>query len=388
MKTGVLAAVVAFLVVVSFIGGYFTGQYTAGPVATTPTATQSPAPTPTPTPPATRKWRLIQFYVAGDPGYEAAKYFAGLVKEMSGGRIEIEVYYAGELGISVVDIVDAVSRGTVEIGMFYTSYLAAQDPVFALAGGAPGPMSNPYDVMHYAWETFDLVNATFSKFGVVAICPMVYGDVEILVSRVPVKSLKDIEGRVFRSSGLAAVFWSRLGLQTVMLPAGELYTALQLGTIDGLEWTDYVANYRMGFHEVAKYVIEPTPGYNLHSQATIHAYLIINPRVWQELPGDLKSVVRAACVATYQWTAYNVPKLIREYRQKWIDAGATIVQLPPEDLTRIQETAIQLYVEYAAKSPEAREFVNRLVRVWGDLGYTTWAGKLRDALTKAGLLRS
>lgn len=111
MKTGVLAAVAAFLVVVSFIGGYFTGQYTAGPVAIAPTATQSPAPTPTPTPPATRKWRLIQFYVAGDPGYEAAKYFAGLVKEMSGGRIEVEVYYAGELGISVVDIVDAVSRG-------------------------------------------------------------------------------------------------------------------------------------------------------------------------------------------------------------------------------------------------------------------------------------
>ena len=160
-----------------------------------------------------------------------------------------------------------MARGTVEIGTFYnrhvllyTSYLAGIDPVFALAGGKPGPLSNSHDVLYYATRVFDLVNETFAKFGVVAIGPMVFGDVEIPVSRVPLKSLKDIDGKVFRSSGLAAVFWSRMGLQMMVLPAGELYTALQLGTIDGLEWTDYVANYRMGFHEVAKYVVEPTPG--------------------------------------------------------------------------------------------------------------------------------
>ncbi len=304
---------------------------------------------------------------------------------MSGGRIVIEVYYAGELGIAVTDIVDAVSRGTVEVGMFYTSYLASQDPVFALAGGKPGPLSNPYDVLHYATKVFDLVNATFSKFGVVAIGPMVFGDVEILVSRVPVRSLKDIEGRIFRSSGLAAVFWSRMGLQTMMLPAEELYTALQLGTIDGLEWTDYTANYRMGFHEVAKYVVKLTPGYNLHSEATVHAYLIVNPQTWRNLPDDLKQIIRAACAATYYWTAYHVPELNREYKQKWIDAGATIVRLPQEDLDKILETAIQLHIEYAGKSPEARNYVNRLVRIWRELGYESWAEKLSKALEAAGL---
>jgi len=383
VKSSVLAVVVVAVVALSFVAGFFVGQSAVAPGTTggaTVTVTQTVAPAA-----ATRKFRLITFYLAGDPGYEAAKYFAELVRSISGGRLTIEVYYAGELGISVVDIVDAVARGTVEIGMFYTSYLAGQDPVFALAGGKPGPLSNPYDVLHYATRVFDLVNATFTKFGVVAIGPMVFGDVEILVSRVPLRSLKDIEGRVFRSSGLAAVFWSRMGLQTMMLPAGELYTALQLGTIDGLEWTDYTANYRMGFHEVAKYVVEPTPGYNLHSEATVHAYLIVNPSVWRELPEDLKQIIRAACAATYYWTAYYVPALNREYRQKWIEAGATIVRLPQEDLERILEVAIQLHVEYAAKSPEAREYVNRLVAVWRELGYESWAEKLSKALEAAGL---
>jgi len=383
VKSSVLAVVVVVVVAVSFVAGFFVGQSTVAPSAVpgaTVTVTQTVAPAV-----ATRKFRLITFYLAGDPGYEAAKYFAELVRSISGGRITVEVYYAGELGIAVTDIVDAVARGTVEIGMFYTSYLAGVDPVFALAGGKPGPLSNSHDVLYYATKLFDLVNATFAKFGVVAIGPMVFGDVEILVSRVPVSSLKDIKGRVFRSSGLAAVFWSRLGLQTMMLPAGELYTALQLGTIDGLEWTDYVANYRMGFHEVAKYVVEPTPGYNLHSEATVHAYLIVNPSVWRELPEDLRQIVRAACAATYYWTAYYVPALNKEYRQKWIEAGATIVRLPQEDLERILEVAIQLHVEYAAKSPEAREYVNRLVTIWRDLGYESWAEKLSKALEAAGL---
>ncbi len=367
--------ILAVAVVVSLIIGFIAGQFVGAGMGVGPGAAVGP----------TYKFKMATFYLAGDPGFEAAEHFAELVKNMSGGRIEIEVYQAGELGFKVTDIVDAVSRGTVEIGIFYTSYLAAQDPVMALAGGKPGPLSNAYDVLHYTTEVFDLVEKAFSKFGVVTIGPMIYGEPEILVTRVPVRSLSDLKGKILRSSGMAAVMYSRLGVETMMLPAGELYTALQLGTIDGLEWTDYVANYRMGFHEVAKYVLEPTPGINLHSEATIHAYLIINPSVWEKLSDDLKAIIETACKATYLWTAQYVSKLNAEYKEKWIEAGAEINQLPPEDKEKIIEIAIQLHVEYAQKSPEAKEYVNRLVDIWRDLGYEDWANALDSALREAGL---
>jgi len=357
------------LVLLSFIAGCV-GQETQ---------TQQTQPTET----KTYNLKMATFYLAGDPGFEIARHFAKTVEKMSNGRIKIEVYQAGELGFKVTEIVDATSKGVVDIAIFYTSYLASQDPVMALAGGKPGPISNPYELFYQVKAVEDLINASFQKFGVVYIGPMIYGEPEILVTRVPINKLDDLKGKILRSSGMAAVFYNTIGAQAMMMAAGELYQALQLGTIDGLEWTDFAANYRMGFHEVAKYVIEPTPGVNIHSEAAVHAYLIVNPSLWNELPEDLKEIIRVATMETYLWGSYYVNRLNREYRNKWIEAGATIIRLPPEDNQKIIETAIMLHVEYAKKSPEAREYITRLVQVWKDLGHEEWANALEAALKQS-----
>lgn len=357
------------LVLLSFVAGCV-GQETQTP-QTQPTETK------------TYNLKMATFYLAGDPGFEIAQHFAKTVEKMSNGRIKIEVYQAGELGFKVTEIVDSTSKGVVDIAIFYSSYLASQDPVMALAGGKPGPISNPYELFYQVKAVEDLINATFQKFGVVYIGPMIYGEPEILVIRVPINRLDDLKGKILRSSGMAAVFYNTIGAQAMMMASGELYQALQLGTIDGLEWTDFTANYRMGFHEVAKYVIEPTPGVNIHSEAAIHAYLIVNPSLWKELPEDLKEIIRVATMETYLWGSYYVNKLNREYRDKWIEAGATIVKLPPEDNQKIIETAIMLHVEYAKKSPEAREYITRLVQVWKDLGHEEWASALEAALKQS-----
>ncbi|KPU62546.1 C4-dicarboxylate ABC transporter substrate-binding protein [Thermococcus sp. EP1] len=357
------------LVVLSFVAGCIGGQ-------TQPSETQT-APT------ETYEFKMATFYLAGDPGFEIAQHFADTVEKMSNGRIKIEVYQAGELGFPVTEIVDSTANGVVDMAIFYSSYLASQDPIMALSGGKPGPLSNPYEVFFQVKGVEDLIKATFEKFGVVYIGPMIYGEPEILVTTTPINRLDDLNGKILRSSGMAAVFYNTLGAQAMMMASGELYQALQLGTIDGLEWTDYTADYKMGFHEVAKYVLEPTPGINLHSEATIHAYLIINPAVWEKLPEDLKEIIRVANMETYLWGSHYVNSLNREYRAKWVEAGATISRLPPEDNAKVIETAMGLYVEYAKKSPEAREYVTRLVEIWKELGHEDWANAL-DAALKQG----
>ncbi|MCX8184139.1 MAG: TRAP transporter substrate-binding protein DctP [Sulfolobales archaeon] len=347
---------------------------------TTVTVTQ-----PVERPTETFRLRMATFYLAGDPAFDVARTFARLVEIMSEGRVKIEVFQAGELGFPVTEIVDATARGVVEIAIFYTSYLAAQDPVFALAGAKTGPLSDPWELLLYVRAVEDIVNATFRKWGVVYVGPMIYGEPEILVFRSPIASLDDLKGKIMRASGLSAVFYSRLGAQTVMMPAGELYTALQLGTVDGLEWTDYAANYRLGFHEVAKHVIAPTKGYNLHSEAAIHAFLIVNPQVWGKLPEDLKTVIRTACYAAYWYGAELVSKLNREFRDKWIAAGAKIVELPERDLHRIVEVGVRIHVDYAKMSPEAKAYVQRISAFWRTMGYTEWASALEKALAAEGL---
>ncbi|EHR79293.1 C4-dicarboxylate ABC transporter substrate-binding protein [Thermococcus litoralis DSM 5473] len=355
------------LVTLSLVAGCIGGETQA-------TGAQTSAPA------ETYELKMATFYLAGDPGFEIAQHFADEVEKMSNGRIKIEVYQAGELGFPVTEIVDSTANGVVDIAIFYSSYLASQDPVLALAGGKPGPISNPYELFYQVKAVEDLVQKSFEKFGVVYIGPMIYGEPEILVSTKPITKLDDVKGMILRSSGLAAVFYNTLGAQAMMMASGELYQALQLGTIDGLEWTDYAADYKMGFHEVAKYIVEPTKGVNLHSEAAVHAFLIVNPEVWNKLPDDLKEIIKVANMETYLWGSYYVNTLNREYRQKWIDAGATLVKLPPEDNQKIIETAVQLHIEYAKKSPEAQEYVKRLVKVWRDLGYEEWANALEAAL--------
>ncbi|WP_266105274.1 type 2 periplasmic-binding domain-containing protein [Thermococcus sibiricus] len=171
------------LVVLSFVAGCIGGE------------TQTPG-AQTSAPAETYELKMATFYLAGDPGFEIAQHFADEVEKMSNGRIKIEVYQAGELGFPVTEIVDSTANGVVDIAIFYSSYLASQDPVLALAGGKPGPISNPYELFYQVKTVEDLIQKSFEKFGVVYIGPMIYGEPEILVSRVPINRLSDLNGKI------------------------------------------------------------------------------------------------------------------------------------------------------------------------------------------------
>lgn len=323
-------------------------------------------------------FKMATFYLKGDSAFDVIDQFIKLVKEKTGGKVKIEAFQAGELGFPVTEILEATSKGVVETAIFYTNYKAAQDPIMALAGGRPGPVFNFDEQAKQVKAIEDLVIKSFNKFGVQYIAPMIYGEPEILVCRKPIAKLEDLKGKIFRASGMAAEFYTALGAQAVMMPTGELYQALQLGTIDGLEWTDYIANYKLGFHEVAKNVLEPTKGVNLHSEAAVHAFLVFNPAIWEKLPKEFKEAIKAACDETYKWGGTYIAKLNQDFRKKWVEAGATIKELPKEDQDKVIEVSAKLLSNYAAKSPEAKDFCLRLVKLWQDLGYEKWSKALSN----------
>lgn len=324
--------------------------------------------------------KMATFYVKGDPAFDVVDHFRKLVEERTGGKVKIEAFQAGELGFPVTEILEATSRGVVEMAIFYTSYKAAQDPVMALAGGRPGPVSNFEEQEKQVKATEDIVAGAFKKFGVEYIGPFIYGEPEILISTKPLTSLKDVKGRIFRASGMAAEFYNALGAQAVMIAAGELFQALQLGTIDGLEWTDFTANYRLGFHEIAKNVLEPTKGVNLHSEAAIHAFLVVNPAFWSKLPKETQDIIKAASYEAFKWSGEYMAKLNKEYREKWLQAGAKVSTIPLEDQDQVISVGTKIISNYAAKSPEAKEYCKRLVNLWKELGYEKWSNSLSELI--------
>ncbi|MEM0105094.1 MAG: TRAP transporter substrate-binding protein DctP [Zestosphaera sp.] len=216
----------------------------------------------------------------------------------------------------------------------------------------------------------DILRKHIEARGVLLVGPLDIVPSEVLVSRVPIRTLDDIKGKIIRTAGLSAKIYEKLGAKVVTLTAGEIYQALQLGTIDALEWGDYEADYILGYHEVAKYVLEAPPGYSLHSGAYPDSILILNPNSWNNLPDDLKEIVKGAAKAAYTWgieRTYSMAEL--RGRQLWENAGAEITVLSPEECKKIISVSMDIYVGLAKQHADAKDFIVRLAKAWNDLGY-------------------
>jgi len=385
-----LIAVLVVLIVVAGVVGYFASSATIPPAQTititagvgTPatitqikTVTQTIAATPTPE--KTYKWKMTTFMSTAHPGYAITKYFTELVKNLSNGRLIIELHPGGEL-FPIPETLNAVARGTVEIAEITIAYWTAEDPVFALATNKPGPLIKGSDALYEMMSILDIFKTHLERRGVIYLGPFDYAPPEILMCRFPIKSLDDLKGKLVRSAGMSVPFYEALGAKAVQLMPSELYQALQLGTVDCAEWGDYARNYQLGFHEVAKYVLEPTKGVNLHSDSAVHAFLVFNPAVWEKLPKEYQEAIKSACSEAYKWGGEHLAKINQEYRKKWIEAGAKISQLPPQDHEKVIAVGAKLISNYAAKSPEAKEYCTKLINVWKELGYEKWSKALAE----------
>ncbi len=398
-QTTVIALII--LIIVAGVGGYFAGSSSApvrtvtqtitqagGTTATTVTVTQTVTQTATQAPPAQQviKWRMPTHAPPADPLTKTAQHFAELVKNASNGRLIIEVYSSGEL-FPVGQTLDMVARGAVEIAVTYIAYWVAEDPVFALFSSRPGPLSKPDEVVYYFNNVRDILSKRLEARGVQLLGMLNINPPEtVLSAKKPITSLSSFQGFVLRSIGLSGQFYAEIGAKPMTMSGSELYQALQLGTIDGAEWGGWLDNYFLGLHEVVKYILEPIPGCSIHADAHTDGILIVNPSAWKSLPEDLRQVVLTSLKA-----AFSDSIMIDYYanmlaRQEFVKRGIVINQIPKEDCAKVMEIGVKLIVEQAKKSSDAAEYARRLVKVYGDLGYSDWSSALAKALKSEGLM--
>jgi TRAP-type C4-dicarboxylate transport system substrate-binding protein len=400
-----LATVLVILVVVAGVIGYFAGSSAVPPPKTVTVTTTVGTPgipttitttvtqkitetviktvTAAPVPGEKYVLKLVTYHPKIYFRYWLYEEFAKLVENMSNGRLKIEVYYCPEINIASGEIAQAVARGVVDLGSFYGGYYVGVDPFFAMLGDFPGPARDAYYGWMFTLTLQDLVKKTIEeKFGVVFVGPWSMTSFGTLLHfNKPISSIDDLKGKIIRISGAIADFISMFGAQPTMLPAGELYQAMQLRTIDGMEWGAYTENYPNKWHEVGKYVVEMWTDRFTMVQPTTDIWLIANPTTWNKLPDDLKAVIKTAL--TYIWWRYaelGGPTYQEVYKQKMIDEGAVIIKLPKEDEPKLIDAALKLYAGYAKKSPTCYEAVQRIIKLWKDLGYSDWAEGLSKLL--------
>jgi len=302
-------------------------------------------------PPEVHTWRVQSVHAAGVLGYKVFVEFTERVKERSGGRLIIKPMPDKAI-TGTFKKFDAVRGGVFEGFHSLATYWTGKEPAFAVLGGMP--MGIPY-----TWQVDDwyrqgggreLAQKLYGRFGLYSIGMVPFGP-DSMHFRVPVATLADLKGVKFRSMpGMGADLLARLGAKVVIMPGGEVYSALEKGVIDGADFMTLGINYGLGFHEVARYFI--TVG--IHQPVTT-AELVVRKAVWNALPDDLKAIVKTEVEV---WAAKERDALAaydRLVEKKMLERGNVKLDFSKADRVKAREVAKKVWDDWAKRSPIAAE---------------------------------
>jgi TRAP-type mannitol/chloroaromatic compound transport system substrate-binding protein len=241
----------------------------------------------------TKQLKMVTTWPKNFPGLgTGAERMAARINTMSGGKLQVKVYAAGEL-VPPFQSFDAVSQGNADMSHSVSYYWQGKSPAFNFFAAVPFGFNA---AEHYAWmlwgDGLKLYTELCSNFGVV---PFMRASTGVQMGgwyRKEVNSLDDFKGLKFRMPGLGGEVLRKLGSTVVNLPGGEIFPALQAGTIDGTEWVGPFNDLAFGFYKVAKYYYYP----GFHEPCTT-GEVLVNKKVWDGLSKDQQEIIAVAAQA-------------------------------------------------------------------------------------------
>ena len=293
------------------------------------------------------RWRLASsFPKALDTIYGAAEVFSKKVKEMSGGKFEISVHPGGEL-VPPFGVVDAVQNGTVEMAHTAPYYFFGKDETFALACAIPfGLNSRQMTAWMYEGNGLKLMREFYANYNIVNF-PM--GNTGAQMGgwyRKPIKSVKDMKGLKFRVGGFAGKVVERMGGVPQNIPGGEIYQALEKGTLDAAEWVGPYDDQKLGFYKVAPFY--HYPGW---WEGGPQLDLYINNKAYDTLSAENKAIVEAAASHAHTVMQAKYDAKNPEALKQLVANKTKLVVFPKAVLDLAFKEAMALYSEISAKNP-------------------------------------
>ncbi len=292
------------------------------------------------------------------------------LKTVSGGSIDVKGFEPGAL-VPANQYLDAVGNGSLDMAWTVSGFWTGKDIAFAMYGSVPfGPGVGEY----LAWMKHGggeaLMKELHAKYNVEVIPCGVISPEASGWFRQEIKSLEDLKGLKMRFFGLGANVMQKMGVATQLLQAGEIFQALQLGTIDATEFSMPVMDLTLGFHQVAKFYYFP----GWHQQATINE-LIISKKKWAEFSATQKAQIVTTCDATMlrQFAEGEAGqfKALKEIEAK----GVKIMKWSQDILDAYDKAWQEVAAEQAAKSPEFKKAwdsystFRKDYAIWKDVGY-------------------
>jgi len=286
-------------------------------------------------------------YGAGNPGLDLQMMFVKMVEELSGGRIKMTLHPLGAV-VGAFESFGATSEGVLDFNMVSPMWHVGHEPAMIYFTSIPATFTHHYQ-MHswfYRHGGLELAREAYAAHNQYLAGMAIYGNppqgAEVVHSNVPVRSIDDYRGMTVRSGGAAGKWFQSLGASVVALSGEELFSALERKVVDAVEWVGPTANYPLGLHEAAQYLIMP----GLHT-LLMASEVSFNMQVWNDLPADLQRIIEVAAMAYGTYKGHAFEDLDKYYLQKMIDEGVEVIVWEEKEVERAMQAGKALWPEFA-----------------------------------------
>jgi len=298
----------------------------------------------------TFEWNLVTSWPPGLPGLGVGvENLARRIEAATAGRLRIKVFAGGEL-VPALEVLDAVSRGTVHMGHDSAYYHRGKVPAAQYFTTVPfGQTVHEINAWLYYGGALELWRELYEPFNVI---PFPAGNTGVQMAgwfNKEINSVDDLRGLKMRIPGIGGEVMQRAGVSQITVPASEIFTSLQTGAIDAAEWVGPYNDIALGLHKVARYYYYP----GWHEMGPM-LQCTINKDAWNSLPPDLQEIVSSVCqainvdmMAEYTWgNAVALEKLKQ-------DPNVELRKLPDDVLRLLKKLSAEVIEEMAAKDPWA-----------------------------------
>ncbi len=302
------------------------------------------------------KWRLASSFPKSlDTIYGGGEYLAKQVAEMTDNKFQIQVFSAGEI-VPGLQALDATSNGTVEMSHTVSYYYVGKDPTFAVFAAVPfGLNARQQNSWLYQGGGNELANEFFKKYGVIGFpC----GNTGVQMGgwfRKEIKTVADMSGLKMRIGGIAGQVLQKVGVVPQQIAGGDVYPALEKGTIDAAEWVGPYDDEKLGFQKVAKYYYYP--GF-WEGGPTVHAFT--NLEKFNSLPKSYQSVLMNAAQATNSWMQARYDMQNPPALKRLVAGGTQLRPFSNEILDACLKATNQLWSEISEKNAEFKKAIDAM----------------------------
>lgn len=298
------------------------------------------------------RWRMASSFPKSlDTIFGSAEKFAKTVKELSGGKFEVSVHAAGEL-MPAFGVVDGIQNGTVEMAQTASYYFTGKDPIFAFGCAVPfGLTARQMDAWMEHGNGRKLMDDFYAQYNIKSRSAGNTGTQMGGWYRKEIKSVKDLKGLKMRmGGGLFGEAMQKLGVVSQNMPAGDVYQALEKGTLDAVEFVGPYDDQKLGFNKVAPFYYYP--GW---WEGGAELEFFINTKAYAALSAENQAIVNAATAVaardmTAKYDAFNPVAL-----KKLVADKTTLKAFPKEIMDAGFKASMEVFAEHEASSPEFKK---------------------------------